>query len=199
MHTSPTVRKINNINGLSKVIGFFASNKLKLLIPWESQLERDACYLFEYDENIKKYTSQPKTFVFSYQGKKIKYTPDFYVEYQDKEFEYIEIKYSESLRNEKTVKKLKLVKNYFDFIKIKFKILYDDEIRLQPRLKNIKFLYKYSKNSYYNYSNLGLEKTTIKNLSKILDYQTIYAAMFLKDINFNINQDINDDTIVWLN
>ena len=55
MESYHPARRINNRNGLSKVIGLFSSKKMNVQIAWESQLERDFCYLLEFDKNIEKY------------------------------------------------------------------------------------------------------------------------------------------------
>ena len=76
-------RKISNRNGLGKVTGLFFSHKMNMYVSWESQLERDYCYLLDFNKKIKFFFSQPKTFNFTYSGRKIRYTPDFYIEYID--------------------------------------------------------------------------------------------------------------------
>lgn len=190
-------RKINNRNGLSKIVGLFSSYKMSIQIPWESQLERDFCYLLEFDKKIKNFFSQPKTFFFNYDGNEIKYTPDFYIEYFDGFHEYIEIKFSESLIKPKIANKLKLLTKYFKMNDINFRIVCEDEVRLQPRLNNIKFLSKYSKLKFEKKFNSSFE-TPLFHLKKIIDSEYIYAAMYGNFINFDINQELNDSIILTL-
>jgi len=197
MESYHPARRINNRNGLSKVIGLFSSKKMNVQIAWESQLERDFCYLLEFDKNIEKYFSQPKTFFLNYDGNEVRYTPDFYVEYSDKCFEYLEVKFSNSLENPKIVNKLKLLIQYFKIEKINYKIVYEDEIRLQPRLENIKFLYKYSRLSFEEKFNFNFD-TSLEKLSNLIDIKYIYAAMYNNFINFDVNREINGDLKISL-
>ena len=46
-------RKISNRNGLGKVTGLFFSHKMNMYVSWESQLERDYCYLLDFNKKIK--------------------------------------------------------------------------------------------------------------------------------------------------
>lgn len=183
-------RKISNRNGLSKVVGLFSSKKMNMNIAWESQLERDFCYLIEFDKNIINFYPQPKTFIFNFDGSKIIYTPDFYIEYVDSTFEYIEIKFFNSLTNPKTAKRLQLLNQYFRVQNINYRIIFDDEIRIQPKLNNIKFLHKYSKldfeeKFYFNFD------TTLESLSYLIDIKYIYAAMYNNFIEFDITHEIS--------
>jgi len=187
MESYHPARRINNRNGLSKVIGLFSSKKMNVQIAWESQ----------FDKNIEKYFSQPKTFFLNYDGNEVRYTPDFYVEYSDKCFEYLEVKFSNSLENPKIVNKLKLLIQYFKIEKINYKIVYEDEIRLQPRLENIKFLYKYSRLSFEEKFNFNFD-TSLEKLSNLIDIKYIYAAMYNNFINFDVNREINGDLKISL-
>jgi hypothetical protein len=54
----------------------FASAKVGEAIMCESSLEFDACFHHEYNENVKCFRSQPEGFYYSFEGKKLPYTPD---------------------------------------------------------------------------------------------------------------------------
>lgn len=197
MESYHPARKIHNRNGVSKIVGLFSSKKMSMQIPWESQLERDFCHLLEFDKKIKFFFSQPKTFLFNYDGNKIQYTPDFYVQYFDGFHEYIEIKFVESLMKPKTVSKLNLLIKYFKLNDINFRIITDDVVRLQPRLNNIKFLSKYARLKFKEKFNFSFE-TTLFHLKKQIDSEYIYAAMYDNFIEFDINQELNDRIILTL-
>lgn len=190
-------RKISNRNGLGKVTGLFFSHKMNMYVSWESQLERDYCYLLDFNKKIKNFFSQPKTFNFTYSGRKIRYTPDFYIEYIDGSNEYIEIKFSNALENIKTAKKLKILENYFSQNEIQYKILFEDEIRKQPRLKNIKFLKKYCKIAYA--PKVAFEFCgKLKDLRQYIEIHYIYSAMYNGLIKFDINEEINENLNIRL-
>jgi hypothetical protein len=190
-------RKISNRHGLGKVTGLFFSDKMNMHIAWESQLERDYCYLLDFNKKIKRFFSQPKTFNFTYSGRKIRYTPDFYIEYIDGSSEYIEIKFSNVLENLKIARKLKILKNYFIQNGIQYKILFEDDIRKQPRLRNIKFLKKYCKIVYMPKDPLEFYGK-LKDLRQYIDDQYIYSAMYKGLIKFDINEEINENLSIRL-
>ncbi|MBK5143732.1 hypothetical protein I2494_08385 [Budviciaceae bacterium BWR-B9] len=75
-----------------KVRGQFPSHKMGRMIAWESQLERRACYLFEFSSAIQKYHEQPARFDIPYEGKIRRYTPDFELLFYSGEIWYVEIK-----------------------------------------------------------------------------------------------------------
>ena len=87
------VRKISN-KGTKKVIGKFASLKMKRVIWWESQLERDYIYLLEFDPDVASYDEQPLRIEYYLNGKKHRYTPDFLVRKGNKRI-IVEVKQEE--------------------------------------------------------------------------------------------------------
>lgn len=61
------------------VRGQFPSKKMQRMIAWESQLEKRACYLFEFSSNIISFREQPEQLCIPYIDKIKRYTPDFEV------------------------------------------------------------------------------------------------------------------------
>ena len=59
------------------VRGRFPSKKMGRMIDWESQLERRACYLFEFSRGIKEFREQPEAIQLIMGSRVAKYTPDF--------------------------------------------------------------------------------------------------------------------------
>src|SRR5947209_3693432 len=93
-----SVRKITNKGG-KKVIGKFPSHKMRRLICWESQIERDYIYLLEFDPAVVSYAEQPLRISYHLDGKERHYTPDFLVKRVDKNL-IVEVKQVEEAQKE---------------------------------------------------------------------------------------------------
>lgn len=117
-------------------------------VQFESSLERDFVYMLEFDINVNKYIEQPIEINYiDIKGKNRKYTPDFLVEYFDKNVEIIEIKYESVLLKKIDELEIKFnaakefcIKNQFNF-----RLITDKEIRIDKfdELANYKFLFRY--------------------------------------------------------
>ena len=75
-----------------KVRGQFPSHKMSRMIAWESQLERRACYLFEFSSGVVSFREQPIKFFIPFLGQIKRYTPDFELILESGEVCYVEIK-----------------------------------------------------------------------------------------------------------
>ena len=62
------------------ITGKIPSKKSNRMISFESKLERDFLYLFEYENFVIKILEQPITIEYFIENKKYTYTPDFYIE-----------------------------------------------------------------------------------------------------------------------
>jgi hypothetical protein len=129
--------------GTRRVVGKFPSVKPNIrLVHWESQLERDFYYLLEIDPNVLAFREQPLRIEYILSGKHRYYTPDVLVERKQK-VQIVEVKpkskvekYDEIFRIASQVCK----HNGYEFI-----VVTDEEIRKQPRLENVKLLWRYSR------------------------------------------------------
>ena len=198
------VRKITNKGG-RKIVGMFASTKMKNLVPWESQIERDYCYFLEYDKDVIKYRTQPLKIRYLIDGKYHTHTPDFEV-IRESLFpnpNYVEIKdYTEASSNEYRLKHI--ARNaYFKELGLSYQLLTDKDLREGFALENIKMLYKY----------VTLEVSE-EALSKVLSFVSsgfrtgndllnfyrlnniyigeIYSMIFNGFIEFDVNRNFND-------
>lgn len=91
------VRKIpKNYNNIT---GMLSSDKVDRMIAFESKLERDYFFLFDFDPDIIHFEEQPVTIEYEFDGKRRKYTPDVLLT-RRKEPTYIigEIKYRDELK-----------------------------------------------------------------------------------------------------
>lgn len=151
----------------SSLSGFVSSIKLRKEIQFESSLERDFIFLQEFNEGVKGFLEQPFRIKLNEQYSTINtisYTPDFIIEYFDKNkpVEIVEVKYSNDsqLRNNDYIKKLSFVKKYCSSIGYKFRVYTEIDIRVlnETYLSNIKFLFHYR--SVFENRNLNVEKVS---------------------------------------
>lgn len=136
-------RKITNA-GNRKIIGKFPSLKMNRVIWWESQLERDYIYLLEIDPEVLSYGEQPFTISYTDKGKPRKYTPDFIVTRPQKT-QIVEVKQSNRADSEKNISLFRKIAPICLANNQEFVVVTEQMILLQPRLNNIKLLYKYAR------------------------------------------------------
>src|SRR5919206_3283789 len=140
------VRKITNAGGMKKV-SKFPSIKLKRVVKCESPLERDYVYLLEFGR-ANFYEEQPLRIRYYMDGDKRHYTPDFLVEMGDKKL-IVEVKPAVKIVEEEYQTLFRIVSQICRQEGYDFVVVTDHMIRVQPRLQNIKILYRYAKMPLY--------------------------------------------------
>lgn len=147
MNEKPT-RKI----GRSRIAGraFYPSMKIGRMVNLESFLERDFCYLLEYDCNVIRYLEQPVRIQYMLHGETNHYTPDFLIHYQNPSYLPVlaEIKYRDYIRKNwlKLKPKFKAAKQHAQAQGWLFRIYSEVEIRT-PYLNNVIFLLPFQRSS----------------------------------------------------
>ncbi len=144
-------RKITN-RGSKKVIGKFPSLKMNTAIWWESQLERDYIYLLEIDPDVISYQGQPFTLAYNTLDKRRKYTPDFLVERKGSK-QIVEVKPANKVSETQNLRRFQQAASICLAHNLELVVVTEKTIRVQPRLDNIKLLYKYARESlfWHNY------------------------------------------------
>ncbi len=122
----------------------FASTKVRSVIMCESTLEFDACFHHEYNDLIENFGSQPEGFQYEFMGKSLSYTPDALISYTNKTQKYHEYKpYSKIasplFRAKFAAKRDASLKMGIDLV-----LVTDRQIRVNPILRNLKLLHRYS-------------------------------------------------------
>lgn len=159
-----------------RVVGYYASWKNKRPVAWESQLERDACALFEFSKGVVAYFEQPEKFELKEEGKSVSYTPDFKLSFRCGGVAYVEIKPESYLKD--GCLKSKLAK-FSEIIRLEkkadFFVLTEREIRVTNFQTNLTILKHYSKLTISNIEVCGMKawlqekrKAPIFALSKML-------------------------------
>jgi TnsA endonuclease-like protein len=136
-------RKISN-RGSKKNIGKFPSIKMGRTIKWESLIERDEIYLLEYDREVTAYEEQPDRIHYVLDGKKHYYTPDFKADRAGK-VQIVEVKLKKAVDEGKYTILFREIKWLLCQNGREFVVATDKMIRVEPKLSNIKLLYRYAR------------------------------------------------------
>ena len=93
-HSFPSrpVRKGARGSSRRSIVYDFVSRKMNSRVPYESTVERDLIIQMELDPEIVGYWAQPETFKWTTEGRKRRYTPDFFVRYRGSASAYREVK-----------------------------------------------------------------------------------------------------------
>lgn len=123
-----------------KVVGFFPSTKMNSQIAWESQLEKRACFLFEFSPCVISYKEQPLTIHFPSDGYFRRYTPDFEIILKGGKRVYVEIKPASKLKDDALKMKLRDISEFFHKQDCQFIVITDEELNQPTRQSNLAFL-----------------------------------------------------------
>lgn len=126
--------------------GIFASGKAQRSIQWESQLERDLVVQLEFQHDVLRYREQPATLGLEVEGKARRYTPDFAVE-RPWGVDIIEVKPADIAARPEWQALFQAAAERIGGLGLRYQILTEREIRVEPRLSNIRLLLRYSQNT----------------------------------------------------
>src|SRR5215213_6798357 len=118
-----------------------------IIVMWESKLERDFLYLLEFDPDVLSYTGQPVRILYNFAGKIRRYTPDFLVLRKHKK-QIIEVKPRDKVSEGNNEQRFRIISQVCNASGYEFKIITDANIRVQPRLNNIRLLWKYARTPF---------------------------------------------------
>ncbi len=153
---------------------------------WESQLERDYIYLLEIDPDVIAYQGQPFTIAYDNLDKRKKYTPDFLVERKSSK-QIVEVKPASKVEKFKSSYRFSIAVNFCSLNDLRFVVLTEESIQVQPRLDNIKLLYKYARVSLswsiyadcFDYFH-SVKLSTISETEKSLEEKGVTQSSLLK-------------------
>ncbi len=136
------VRKPRNHGG--NIIGMFPSLKMQRPVRYESTIERDLCYLLEFDEHVTSYHEQPFTIEHTAgDGKAHHYTPDFQVHRKNGPGDLVECKPAALQDDQHTRQQIAIGQAWADANDYTFCLVTDTELRTGHTLDKIKVLWRY--------------------------------------------------------
>lgn len=202
-------RKINNRGSRSKIIGKFPSLKMGKIVWFESQIERDFIYLLEFDREVISYREQPERIAYSRDGQSRSYTPDFLVRRPDGE-QIVEVKPEEKLCKEENILLFQSVAPLIKAQGREFLVITDKQVRVQPRLDNIKLLWRYARTPITPQHHIACARMLFRrkqvSLAEAVSFlescgftrDVVYALVFHGVLATDIMQPINSSLPVYL-
>lgn len=199
------VRKITN-GRYKKIIGLFAGLKMEQ-VWWESPVERDYIYLLEADPDVLKYYGQPLQVKYYIDGEEHIYTPDFLV-IRTNSRQIIEVKPEDKANCEENSKLFEQVakvckRNGYEFI-----VVTDKMIRIEPKLRNIKLLYKYARTGltkqeericcqyFSEHGSVKLGKAFSELIEKGISKNQLFAMIFRGHLEVNLLEELSDNSLL---
>lgn len=181
------------------------------IIRWESLIERDAIYLLEYDRAVKSYEEQPNPIFYVLDGKRHRYTPDFRVE-RNGQYQIVEVKPAKQVVTGKYDDLFREVAWECQSMGCQFVLATDEIIRAEPKLQNIKMLYRYARTPLrQGYQSLidqffnAEAVTTIDGLARFFaergiedSIQVVYALVYHGFFEIDLNTVISSLTEIGL-
>jgi hypothetical protein len=133
----------------ARVVYKFPSIKLRRTVYCESGLELDYAFLLDADHGgALSFQEQPGKIKYYLNGKLRTYTPDFLVTRPDKK-QVVEVKPESKVFNEENKILFGIINSICRGAVYEFVVVTDAKIRVQPRLGNIKLLWKYGRTPIY--------------------------------------------------
>lgn len=123
------------------VRGKFPSRKTGRMVHHEGMLELDALYLFEASSLVRSYTEQPETIRYPDGNRLRRYTPDFELLLANGHALLAEVKPRKNAEALEIAHKLSRIADHYGRQGRAFMVLTDDQIRVEPRLASIRWVY----------------------------------------------------------
>lgn len=137
------VRKVSN-RSKKNTIGDFPSFKMKRMIAFESLVERDGIYTFDFDPEVLAFEEQPFSIEYEHEKKKRHYTPDFLLKKLDHSV-VVECKPVVFVDTHENRRKFDVARQWCDEHGYRFQVLTETELRTGFRLENIKLLTRFAR------------------------------------------------------
>lgn len=199
------VRKVVTRSG-KRFRGKFPSLKLNRMVHWESMLERDAIFHFEYHPLVVSYQEQPSIEIYyDKEGEQHRYFPDFRLSFRDGDDLYLEVKPSRVLTTKVVRDKLQAVAKRFEEQGRRFRVITEDDIRRQPLLANLQKIHTASKRAAQKLPGAQLVKTLAggplwKLANLALQLSGVHQVLRLVQSNhlqIDLERPLTDDSDVW--
>lgn len=203
-------RQPSNRGGGKKFIGKFASFRLNAIVWFESLLERDFLYLLEFDHSdVLSFHAQACRLYYRLDGKSRIYTADFYVVRKESK-QVVEVKPEAKAREPEYLELFRIAAEACEKQGLEFRVVTDAEIRLEPRLDNVKLLLKYQRTPIHaqhrilcheffaGKSAASLAEVAAFFAAKGVGRQTVYSLIRWGVIRFDLMTPLDDDSALYL-
>jgi hypothetical protein len=201
------VRNIPRYGAGRKNLGKFASVKTGRVAWYESLLEKDFMYLLDYDRDVSNWHEQPLRIRFSHGGKVNRYTPDLEV-HRAAQKQLIEVKPKDKVDSGEWDVLFRAASSVCEQEGYEFLVVTEEVIRMEPRLENIKLLWKYARTPVIPqhqiicsqfFQSRKDERVTLGDLiqiftSKQVPVQTLYSLLFWGALEFDLMQPLGRDS-----
>jgi hypothetical protein len=188
------------------VRGRFPSAKIGRMVDWESQLERRACYRFEFSPAVLSFKEQPEPIRFGMGDYLAKYTPDFELSLVNGETWFVEIKPADHLYRPEIAERLSLASECYKRNGDQFIVVTDLEL-IEPNLEsNLAFLRHFQTHentaSTFQYARNWITQTDLPTLGGLNEYfndkVTAYALLCQGLITTDFSEYFSPDSEVRL-
>lgn len=192
-----------------RVVYKFPSIKLKRTVYCESGLELDYAFLLDADHGVNSFQEQPGKIRYYLNGKLRTYTPDFFVTRPDKK-QIVEVKPESKVFTEENKILFGVIDSICRKANCEFVVVTDIKIRVQPRLDNIKLLWKYGRtpicprHHIYCQEFFALKRNLV--LGELFEFfanrkegrSVVFSLLYWGVIGVDINAPIRADSLVYL-
>ncbi|WP_275423234.1 TnsA endonuclease N-terminal domain-containing protein [Pseudoalteromonas sp. MMG022] len=177
----------------------------------ESSLEYDACFHFEYSPKIKCFEAQPLGFMYEFEGKSNRYTPDFLLTNTSNKQQLIEIKPKYKTESSDFIARFSQKrKTAREDLGIDLVLVTDAQICIEPMLDNLKLLHQYA--GYQALTELQLtilnllaryKKLRVGELTQLIKvtvgdiFSSICRLLTLGKISSDLSSKLSLDSLVW--
>ncbi len=165
------IRKVSN-RSKKNTIGNFPSLKMKRMIAFESLIERDGIYTFDFEPDILTFEEQPLSIEYEYEKKKRHYIPDFLLKKTSSSV-IVECKPSALVDLPENQRKFDAARQWCEEKGYHFQVLTETELRKGFRLENIKLLTRFARqrigpdmrSRIYDLLYSSADRTTVSSLA----------------------------------
>lgn len=197
--------------GSRKNLGKFCSVKSNRVLWYESLLEMNLMYLLDFDPDVKCFKEQPCRIHYVLEGKWRSYTPDL-LALRSELKQIIEVKPATKVATAANQRLFQAVSPICSCAGFSFIVATDEMIMQQPRLDNVKTLWRYSRTSLHPQHQLYCEEflrhrpSSSAVLAEVLEFfasrgaspQIVYALLFWGVLDFDLMRPLDQSSLVFL-
>ncbi len=193
----------------TRVLYKFPSIKLGRTIYCESGVELDYAYLLDSDGDVTAFQEQPGKIKYILNGHPYSYTPDFLV-IRCGWKQIVEVKPRSKIDEEENQTLFRAIDSLCRNAGCKFIVAPDDEIQRQPRLHNVKLLWKYGRTpirpQHHIYCQEFFSRVSQASLAELFEFfarlnqskRIVYSLLYRGVVGIDITSPVGSDSVVHL-